>query len=128
MLWFSCSLPVLMTSLLQWSAAQLSVSPDVVTLAVGETVTLSVGYTGRVRYFNWFRGAGTDADEHILGVFGSAPPAHGPRYTGREAALPDGSLRIRDVQTDHTGTYTVQMYTDQGGLRDTTAQLRVYGK
>ncbi|KAJ1133274.1 hypothetical protein NDU88_011571 [Pleurodeles waltl] len=117
---------VLVTSLLQWSAAQLSVSPDVVTVAVGEGATLSVGYTGRVQYFIWFRGTGTQAANQILGVVGSAPPNYGPRYTGREAALPDGSLRIRDVQVNYTGSYTLLMNTDPGGLQEATVQLRVY--
>ncbi|KAJ1133271.1 hypothetical protein NDU88_011568, partial [Pleurodeles waltl] len=116
----------LMTSLLQWSAAQLSVSPDVVTAAVGKIVTLSVGYTGRLQYFTWFRGSGTDADDSILGVFGSNPPNPGPRYTGRETTLPGGSLRITDVQVNYTGNYTVQMNTDQGGVQQATVQLRVY--
>ncbi|XP_069057536.1 carcinoembryonic antigen-related cell adhesion molecule 6-like isoform X2 [Pleurodeles waltl] len=117
---------VLMTSLLRWSAAQLSVSPDVVTAAVGETVTLSVGYRGRLQYFIWYRGGKANANESILNVFGSGPPTPGPRYTGRETALPDGSLRIRDVQVNYTGSYTVQMNTDLGGLQDPTVQLRVY--
>ncbi|KAJ1133220.1 hypothetical protein NDU88_011517 [Pleurodeles waltl] len=117
----------LLTSLLRWSAAQLSVSPDVVTAAVGETVTLSVGYTGRLRYFMWYRGGKANANESILNVFGSGPPTPGPGYTGRETALPDGSLRIRDVQMNYTGSYTVLMNTDLGGLREATVQLRVYG-
>ncbi|XP_078506501.1 uncharacterized protein LOC144766575 [Lissotriton helveticus] len=119
---------VWVTSLFQCTAAQLSITPDVVTAAVGDTVTLSVRYEGRFRYCNWYRGGGTDAKDHIFGLFDSdAPPFYGPGSTGRESVLPDGSLRITDVQMNYTGNYTVRMRIDPRGLQEATAQLRVHG-
>ncbi|XP_078536582.1 uncharacterized protein LOC144822682 [Lissotriton helveticus] len=115
---------VWVTSLLQCTAAQLSITPDVVTAAVGDNVTLSVRHEGRFRYCNWFRGGGIRRDGLILSLSGSRPPSYGSQSTGRESALPGGSLRITDVQTDHTGNYTVEMRTDPGGLQEATAQLR----
>ncbi|XP_078507133.1 cell adhesion molecule CEACAM6-like [Lissotriton helveticus] len=117
---------VWVTSLFQCTAAQLSITPDVVTAAVGDTVTLSVRREGRFRYCNWFRGAGTDAKDQILGLFGSDPPSYGPKYTGRESVLPDGSLRITDVLTDHSGIYTVEMAVNSGWIQVATSQLRVH--
>ncbi|XP_078506500.1 cell adhesion molecule CEACAM8-like [Lissotriton helveticus] len=118
---------VWVTSLLQCTAAQLSITPDVVTAAVGDNVTLSVRYEGRFRYCNWYRGGGTDAKDQIFGLFDSdAPPFYGSGSTGRESVLPDGSLRITDVQTDHSGNYTVRMRIDPRGLQEATAQLRVH--
>ncbi|XP_078509030.1 cell adhesion molecule CEACAM8-like [Lissotriton helveticus] len=116
---------VWVTSLFQCTAAQLSITPDVVTAAVGDIVTLSLRYEGGFRYCNWYRSGGTDAKDQILGLDGS-DRTYGLKYTDREAALPDGSLRITDVQTNYTGNYTVQMTVDSRGLQEATAQLRVY--
>ncbi|XP_078509041.1 uncharacterized protein LOC144768902 [Lissotriton helveticus] len=118
---------VWVTSLFQCTTAQLSITPDVVTAAVGDTVTLSVRYEGRLEYVAWFRGGGTRRDDVILSLFGSDPPVNGPQSTGRESLLPDGSLRITDVQTNHNGTYTVRMYAEPRGPQVAIAQLRVHG-
>ncbi|XP_078509027.1 uncharacterized protein LOC144768888 [Lissotriton helveticus] len=121
---------VWVTSLFQCTAAQLSITPDVVTAAVGDTVTLSLRYKGRVVYCNWFRGGGGGRDDFILYLDGSRPPpppVYGLQSTGRESLLPDGSLRITDVQTNYTGNYTVLMYMDPGGAHQATGQLRVHG-
>ncbi|XP_078507292.1 uncharacterized protein LOC144767789 [Lissotriton helveticus] len=117
---------VWVTSLFQCTAAQLSITPDVVTAAVGDNVTLSVRYEGRLQYCNWFRSGGDDAKDLILSLLGR-DPFYGPQSTGRETALPDGSLRITDVQTNYTGSYTVEMYMDPWGRQVATAQLRVHG-
>ncbi|XP_078509028.1 uncharacterized protein LOC144768889 [Lissotriton helveticus] len=114
---------VLVTSLFQCTAARLSITPDVVTAAVGDNVTLSVRYKGRFEDVVWFR----SGDDVILGLRHSRPPDYGPGSTGRESVLPDGSLRITDVQTDHSGNYTVLMYMDPGGAHQATGQLRVHG-
>ncbi|XP_078509032.1 uncharacterized protein LOC144768892 [Lissotriton helveticus] len=118
---------VWVTSLFQCTAAQLSITPDVVTTAVGDNVTLSLRYEGRFRFCHWFRDGGADGDYLILSLFGSCPPVYGLQSTGRESLLPDGSLRITDVQTDHTGNYTVEMYVDPGVQHQARAQLRVHG-
>ncbi|XP_078509034.1 cell adhesion molecule CEACAM6-like [Lissotriton helveticus] len=118
---------VWVASLFQCTAAQLSITPDVVTAAVGDNVTLSVRHEGHFWYCNWFRSGGADGDYLILGLFRSYPPLYGLQSTGRESALPDGSLRITDVQTDHTGNYTVEMYVDSGVQHQARAQLRVHG-
>ncbi|XP_078506506.1 cell adhesion molecule CEACAM8-like isoform X2 [Lissotriton helveticus] len=118
---------VLVTSFFSCTVAQLSVTPDVVTAAVGDTVTLSLRYVGHLIEVLWFRGRRIHADDRILGLFDSDPPIYGLKYTDRETALPDGSLRITDVQMNYTGNYTVQMFVDPGGLQQATAQLRVHG-
>ncbi|XP_078509033.1 cell adhesion molecule CEACAM16-like [Lissotriton helveticus] len=118
---------VWVTSLFQCTAAQLSITPDVVTVAVGDNVTLSVRHKGRLEGVIWFRGGRTRRDDVILSLFGSDPPFYGFESTGREALLLDGSLRITDVQTNYTGNYTVQMYMNPGRWQEATAQLRVHG-
>ncbi|XP_078507410.1 uncharacterized protein LOC144767941 [Lissotriton helveticus] len=117
---------VWVTSLFQCTAAQLSITPDVVTVAVGDNVTLSVRHKGRLEGVIWFRGGRTRRDDVILSLFGSDPPFYGFESTGREALLLDGSLRITDVQTNYTGNYTVQMYMNPGRGQEATAQLRVH--
>ncbi|XP_078539634.1 uncharacterized protein LOC144824398 isoform X2 [Lissotriton helveticus] len=113
---------VCVTSLFQCTAAQLSITPDVVTAAVGDNITLSVRYVGRLGYVIWSRsGYGV-----ILDLFGNTPTFYGPQSTGRESLLPDGSLWITDVQTNHTGNYTVEMSVSPAGIQKATAQLRVH--
>ncbi|XP_078507353.1 uncharacterized protein LOC144767869 [Lissotriton helveticus] len=119
---------VWVTSLFQCTAAQLSITPDVVTAAVGDNVTLSVRYEGRLEDVVWSRSGGTRGDGFILNLFDSdAPPVYGRQSTGRESVLPDGSLQITDVQTDDTGNYTVLMFVNPMEPQVATAQLRVHG-
>ncbi|XP_078507369.1 pregnancy-specific glycoprotein 22-like [Lissotriton helveticus] len=118
---------VWVTSLFPCTAAQLSITPDVVTAAVGDTVTLSLRYEGRFEEVLWYRSGGAGGDDYILSFFDIDTLIHGPKYTGQEVLLLDGSLRITDVQTNYTGNYTVIMYVDPGKLQDATAQLRVHG-
>ncbi|XP_078507381.1 uncharacterized protein LOC144767916 [Lissotriton helveticus] len=117
---------VWVTSLFQCTAAQLSITPDVVTAAVGDTVTLSVRHEGRLEDVVWVRGEGTDGDDIFLYLSRYRPPVYGLQSTGRESVLPDGSLRITDVQTYHSGNYTVRMYIDLRRRHEATAQLRVH--
>ncbi|XP_078507327.1 uncharacterized protein LOC144767825 [Lissotriton helveticus] len=114
-------------SLFQCTAAQLSITPDVVTAVVGDTVTLSVQHDESFEYVTWYRDGRTCAYGIIIDLVGRHPPFYGHQYTGREAMHPDGSLWITDVKTDHTGNYTVKMNLSPGGLQTATAQLRVHG-
>ncbi|XP_078509035.1 uncharacterized protein LOC144768895 [Lissotriton helveticus] len=118
---------VWVTSLFQCTAAQLSITPDVVTAVVGDTVTLSVRYKGRLEYVVWFRGGRPSRDDVIIALVDSPHPFYGHQSTGRETLLPDGSLQITDVQTYHSGNYTVTMNVGHGGRQKVTAQLRVQG-
>ncbi|XP_078507277.1 uncharacterized protein LOC144767769 [Lissotriton helveticus] len=118
---------VWVTSLFQCTAAQLSITPDVVTAVVGDTVTLSVRYKGRLEYVVWFRGGRPSKDDVIIALVDSPHPFYGHQSTGQETLLPDGSLRITDVQTYHSGNYIVTMNVGHGGRQKATAQLRVHG-
>ncbi|XP_069497090.1 carcinoembryonic antigen-related cell adhesion molecule 6-like isoform X2 [Ambystoma mexicanum] len=116
---------VWMTSLIRWTSGKISITPDVLTAAVGENVILSVHHNGSILYFNWFRDGENTANQ-ILGIISGSHPSVGPKSTGRERGLANGSLTITDVRKNDTGNYTVQMQLESEALQGATAQLIVY--
>ncbi|XP_069497081.1 carcinoembryonic antigen-related cell adhesion molecule 5-like isoform X1 [Ambystoma mexicanum] len=100
-------------------------SPEV-TARVGETVTLPAPVTTNINSFSWYRGTAGIEAQRIFTYFMSSPQANGPRYTGREMGLADGSLQIIGVLMSNTGNYTVTMTITNGATPQGTIQLRVY--
>ncbi|XP_069490764.1 carcinoembryonic antigen-related cell adhesion molecule 8-like [Ambystoma mexicanum] len=102
-------------------------SPEV-TARAGETVTLPSPVTATVKFLNWYRGTIATYSGKILVYHPSTPrQTNGPQYTGREKALPDGSLQIKDVRTSDTGEYMGFVNDENGIEHRRTTQLRVYG-
>ncbi|XP_064425553.1 carcinoembryonic antigen-related cell adhesion molecule 5-like [Latimeria chalumnae] len=96
---------------------------------VGADVTLPVNTTvsGTVVTFSWYRGTETNNPDRILTftLFPNPTQNNGPQFTGREEPLNDGSLRIRNVSTRDSGSYTISI-TSSVGTKTGTTLLQVY--
>ncbi|XP_078509043.1 cell adhesion molecule CEACAM6-like [Lissotriton helveticus] len=119
-------LPVFLGVCVQPSSTQ-GAAVEVTNAGVGQTVTLTAPVNVNLLTFAWYRG-GMVADAQLIYNYFVSPPVqvNGPQYTDRETGRPDGSLVIRDLLTNYTGNYTVNV-TPSGALPvAATRQLRVY--
>uniref|UniRef100_A0A5F8GN23 CEA cell adhesion molecule 16, tectorial membrane component n=2 Tax=Monodelphis domestica TaxID=13616 RepID=A0A5F8GN23_MONDO len=83
--------------------------------AQGDNVTLLVrGLPGELLAYNWYRGTNLNQAHLILSyIISTADETPGPAYTGREAVRPDGSLNLRDVVPEDSGSYILQTLNKQ---------------
>uniref|UniRef100_H3ASP0 Ig-like domain-containing protein n=1 Tax=Latimeria chalumnae TaxID=7897 RepID=H3ASP0_LATCH len=83
--------------------------------------------SGTVVTFSWYRGTETNNPDRILTftLFPNPTQNNGPQFTGREEPLNDGSLRIRNVSTRDSGSYTISI-TSSMGTKTGTTLLQVY--
>ncbi|XP_078509040.1 hemicentin-2-like [Lissotriton helveticus] len=80
---------------------------EVVTAAVGQTATLTAPFTRNKFIIYWYRGTATNNDALIFTyVISSGLQTPADQYTGRESGSQDGSLRITDLRTSDSGSYT----------------------
>ncbi|XP_005999206.3 carcinoembryonic antigen-related cell adhesion molecule 1-like [Latimeria chalumnae] len=97
---------------------------------VGVDVTLLVNTTvsGTIVTFSWYRGTEVNDPDRILTftLFPNPTQDNGTQFTGREEPLNDGSLRIRNVSTRDSGSYTISITTNPGGTKTGTTLLQVY--
>ncbi|XP_078507433.1 cell adhesion molecule CEACAM21-like [Lissotriton helveticus] len=101
---------------------------EVIDAGVGQTATLTAPVTADILVSAWYRGTAVTASQQICYyVFSTSLQRNGPQYTGRETCGPDGSLVIRDLLTNHTGNYTVNVTPSDALPVTATRQLRVYG-
>ncbi|KAJ1133214.1 hypothetical protein NDU88_011511 [Pleurodeles waltl] len=99
---------------------------EVIDAAVGETATIPAPVTVKTFSFSWYRGTAVAASQLICTYFVSSPEqVNGPQYTGRESGRPDGALQIRDLRTNYTGNYTVNVIVSGASPVEATRQLRV---
>ncbi|XP_020859569.1 cell adhesion molecule CEACAM16 [Phascolarctos cinereus] len=96
--------------------------------AQGENVTLLVrGLPGELVAYNWYRGTNLDQAHLILSyIIITADETPGPAYTGREAVRPDGSLDLRDVVPEDSGSYILQTLNQQFQTDIAYGHLLVY--
>ncbi|XP_031819100.1 carcinoembryonic antigen-related cell adhesion molecule 16-like [Sarcophilus harrisii] len=96
--------------------------------AEGDNVTLLVrGLPGELLAYNWYRGTNLNQAHLILSyIIITADETPGPAYTGREAVRPDGSLTIRDVLPEDSGSYILQTLNKQFQTDIAYGHLLVY--
>ncbi|XP_074073541.1 cell adhesion molecule CEACAM16 [Macrotis lagotis] len=83
--------------------------------AEGENVTLKVrGLPGELLAYNWYRGTNLNQGHLILSyIISTADETPGPAYTSREAVRSDGSLDLRNVVPEDSGSYILQTLNQQ---------------
>ncbi|XP_073458207.1 cell adhesion molecule CEACAM6-like isoform X3 [Aquarana catesbeiana] len=91
------------------------------------SVTLSVtGITGRIQSFFWSKGPNTNREYLILTYIpGDNPIIPGPLYNSRMTPLPDGSLKISNLNMTDEGKYIVKIQTTIN-QSDTTVYMKIY--
>ncbi|XP_078507419.1 cell adhesion molecule CEACAM8-like isoform X2 [Lissotriton helveticus] len=79
-----------------------------VTAIAGDTATLITTEPKDIFSVNWFKGTESNKTQQIIVYLASTgKQTPGPKHTGRESVLPNGSLRITDLRTSDTGNYVV---------------------
>ncbi|XP_053559539.1 uncharacterized protein LOC128649975 [Bombina bombina] len=94
---------------MNWS--QLTVISQPLYPTEGQNVLLRVSFSSEIYNINWYRGSNTFYSMNILTYSPGSDVTHGPNYTGRETVLDDGSLHIRDLLTNYSGVYTLELTT-----------------
>ncbi|XP_075046905.1 cell adhesion molecule CEACAM7-like isoform X2 [Mixophyes fleayi] len=80
---------------------------------VDESVILSVtGYTGRIRFLDWYKGNDTNAGNQILRINSDGSQINGSKHFSEAKGFPNGSLLITNVQKELAGLYTVAIQAD----------------
>ncbi|KAJ1133233.1 hypothetical protein NDU88_011530 [Pleurodeles waltl] len=101
---------------------------EVIDAAVGQTATIPAPVTADILSFAWYRGTAVVHPQLICTyLVPKSEQVNGPQYTGRESCSPDGSLQIRDLRTNYTGNYTVNVAPNGANPATATRQLRVSG-
>ncbi|XP_069473034.1 uncharacterized protein [Ambystoma mexicanum] len=100
---------------------------DVIHARAESTVILPAPEVMKPVEFTWYRG--DMVLRQMISSYTVSPPrqSNGPRYTGRETVLPDGSLEIRILIPSDSSNYLLQVKTDNGSVtRLYTRHLLVY--
>ncbi|XP_078507415.1 cell adhesion molecule CEACAM8-like isoform X2 [Lissotriton helveticus] len=115
-----------------WMQQTVGKEPKVqkVTAIAGETATLITTEPKDIFSVNWYKGTEPNNMQQIIVYLGSTgKQTPGPKHTGRESVLKDGSLRITDLRTSDTGNYVVIIVLTNGvQITDPPSLLTVYGQ
>ncbi|XP_078507416.1 cell adhesion molecule CEACAM8-like isoform X3 [Lissotriton helveticus] len=115
-----------------WMQQTVGKEPKVqkVTAIAGETATLITTEPKDIFSVNWYKGTEPNNMQQIIVYLGSTgKQTPGPKHTGRESVLKDGSLRITDLRTSDTGNYVVIIVLTNGvQITDPPSLLTVYEK
>ncbi|KAL1769125.1 carcinoembryonic antigen-related cell adhesion molecule 1 isoform X2, partial [Sigmodon hispidus] len=118
----------LLTYWISATTAQVTVEADPPHVAEGRNVLLRVqNLLVAVRVFYWYKGNIVDQTKEIARfVTADGTNKTGPAYSGRETICHNGSLLIREVTKNDTGTYLLQIVKDNYDTEVALVQFQVH--
>ncbi|XP_053559538.1 uncharacterized protein LOC128649974 [Bombina bombina] len=121
---WGCLLAAIICSQVEMSWSQLLIEPKPSLPSAGKDVELHVKCSFEINHLSWFRGDKTEWSMNILTYYSESKFIPGPQYTKRETLMGDGSLYIKNLMTNYSGMYTLEIKTPELTIHN-SVELRI---